>query len=226
MLPRKPKIPLGTPPEDLPKMPIRELAEQYDWTEWEEQAAAKQKGQQAVWEIASRELNKALKKRLSLTVSLGACQHYYEVTGNILFALEAFKIFHDNKIEIKTDDWFIEPLTKLTADLLIYADKGTEGLTAPQALYEAFYLKGSQKGRSIFAEYSKYKEHFEIYEAVQRLLDKGEFKKIAYAQVAEEYSKSADTIEKIYDEERKILDQGFSFYLKNSIPRKRLRGRK
>ena len=35
----------------------------------------------------------------------------------------------------------MEPVTKLAADLLIYADKGTEGLTAPQALYEAFFLK-------------------------------------------------------------------------------------
>ena len=147
---RKPKISLGTPFKDLPKMPIKELAEQYDWTEWEEQAAAKQKGLQAVWKVASRELNKAFKKGLSLTVSLGACQHYYEATGNILFSLEAFKIFHDNKIEIKTDDWFMEPLTKLTADLLIYADKGTEGLTAPQALYEAFFFKKDRRGEGAY----------------------------------------------------------------------------
>lgn len=186
------------------------------------------------------EKNKKRLHAMEIAMRLCFCEHYYKATGsgNVLFALEAMKIFHENNLKIEPNDWFIEHLSSITTILLEEASEQTyEQYAAAEAVYSAMQLekkeitKKKQRGRSIYYEYNQIKKRTDIYFKVVKMYQETENVSSAIERTAKALQGknvkngkgvhySEGRIKNIYYAEKKIMNQTPEDFMNNIVSRK------
>ena len=157
---------------------------------------------------------------LKVALELLFLEHYYNATNkNPLFALEAYKIYKDNEIPTSHDDWFMALFYSFSTNLLNIESECLGKERTNQSLVKALF-PNRQSGRSIFYEYRKIKERFSIYLEIEEKLKSKLTLPLAIVDTAEKFSLSADRIEKIYKEEKKIISQSCENFKINAVSRK------